>query len=54
MLYTRGKLYWIDGFERVELGRDGPLQFRGWLEGDTIHVVPPGTQSLLPSSESKD
>jgi hypothetical protein len=46
MLYARGKLYRLDGFERIEMSRDEPLRFRGWLEGDTIHVVAPGTESL--------
>ena len=41
MLYSRGKLYRLEGFEHVEIVRDGPLTFRGWLELDTIHVVPP-------------
>jgi hypothetical protein len=51
MLYSRGKLYRLDGLERIEIVRDGPLRFRGWLEGNTIHVVaPPPADS--PSSTS--
>jgi hypothetical protein len=46
MLYARGRLYRLDGFDRIELYRDQPLQFRGWLESDTLHVVAPGTESL--------
>jgi serine/threonine protein kinase len=53
MLFARGKLYHLDGFERIELLRDEPLRFRGWLEGDTIHVVAAGG-TLLPSSDAKD
>jgi hypothetical protein len=41
MLYSRGKLYRIDGFESIEISKDAPLQFRGWLSGDTIHVTEP-------------
>jgi serine/threonine protein kinase len=41
LLYSRGRLYRLDGFERIEMVRDGPLRFRGWLEGNTIHVVAP-------------
>ncbi len=52
MLYARGKLYRLDGFDRIELLRDEPLRFRGWLEGDTIHVVAPGTETL--ESDVKD
>jgi tRNA A-37 threonylcarbamoyl transferase component Bud32 len=52
MLYARGKLYRLDGFERIEILRDEPLRFRGWLEGDTIHVVAPGTENL--ESDVKD
>jgi serine/threonine-protein kinase len=52
MLYARGKLYRLDGFERITLYRDEPLRFRGWLEGDTIHVAPPGIESL--ESDMKD
>jgi hypothetical protein len=44
MLYSRGKLYRLEGFERIELFRDQPLQFRGFLEGDTIHVVAPDAE----------
>jgi hypothetical protein len=51
MLYARGKLYRLDGFERIELYRDQPLRFRGWLEGDTLHVVA-GTEGL--QSDVKD
>lgn len=42
MLYSRGKLYRIDGFEHVALVRGEPLTVRGWLELDTIHVSKPG------------
>jgi len=52
MLYARGRLYRLDGFEQIELYRDQPLRFRGWLEGDTLHVVAPGTESL--QSDVKD
>ncbi len=41
MLYSRGKLYRIDGFEHVTLVRGEPLTLRGWLELDTIHVSKP-------------
>lgn len=41
MLYSRGKLYRIDGFEHVTLVRGEPLTIRGWLELDTIHVIKP-------------
>ncbi len=44
MLYARGKFYRLEGFERIELFRDQPLRFRGFLEGDTIHVVAPGAE----------
>ncbi len=52
MFYARGKLYRLDGFERVELFRDQPLRFRAWLEGDTLHVVSPGGEAL--QSDAKD
>jgi len=39
MLYSRGKLYRIDGFENLTVERGEPLNVRGWLELDTIHVV---------------
>jgi hypothetical protein len=39
MLYSRGRLYRLDGLDRIDIVRDGPLKFRGWLEVDTIHVV---------------
>jgi serine/threonine-protein kinase len=52
MLYARGKLYRLEGFEQIALFRDQPLRFRGWLEGDTLHVVAPGTDSL--QSDPKD
>ena len=52
MLYSRGRLYQLDGFERIALFRDQPMRFRGWLEGDTIHVVPPATGGL--HSDVKD
>ena len=41
MLYSRGKLYRIDGFENVTIVRGEPLTVRGWLELDTIHVSEP-------------
>jgi hypothetical protein len=52
MLYARGRLYRLEGFERIEILRDEPLRFRAWLEGDTLHVVAPGTESL--ESDVKD
>ncbi len=52
LLYARGRLYRLDGFDRIELFRDQPLRFRGWLEGDTLHVVAPGTEGL--QSDVKD
>jgi serine/threonine protein kinase len=52
MFYARGKLYRLDGFERIELFRDQPLRFRAWLEGDTLHVVTPGAEAL--QSDAKD
>ena len=52
MLYARGKLYRLEGFEQIALFRDQPLRFRGWLDGDTLHVVAPGTDSL--QSDPKD
>ncbi len=54
MLYSRGNVYRLEGFEQIELFRDEALRFRGWLEGDTIHVVAPGTESLLPPPDGKD
>jgi serine/threonine protein kinase len=51
LLYSRGKLYRLDGFEQLDLFRDQPLRFRGWLEGDTIHVVAPGAENVTPSSD---
>jgi hypothetical protein len=50
--YARGKLYRLEGFERIEVFRDQPLRFRAWLEGDTLHVVTPGADALR--SDSKD
>ena len=41
MLYSRGKLYRIEGFENVTIVRGEPLTIRGWLELDTIHVSKP-------------
>ncbi|TDI39606.1 MAG: serine/threonine protein kinase [Acidobacteria bacterium] len=38
MLYTRGKLYRLDGYEHLTIVRGEPLRFKGWLEADTIHV----------------
>jgi hypothetical protein len=49
MFYSRGKLYWLDGFEHLTLLRDEPLRFRGWLEGDILHVVPSSAASSTPS-----
>jgi tRNA A-37 threonylcarbamoyl transferase component Bud32 len=46
MLYARGKLYRLEGLDRIELFRDEPLRFRGWLEGNTLHVVAPGAEAL--------
>jgi tRNA A-37 threonylcarbamoyl transferase component Bud32 len=37
--YSRGKLYRLEGLERLDLVRGEPLRFRGWLEEDTVHVV---------------
>jgi serine/threonine protein kinase len=39
MLYTKGRLYRLEGLERVTVVRGEPLRFRGWLEVDTIHVA---------------
>ena len=39
MIYSRGKLYRLEGLERIDLVRGGPLRFLGWLEADTIHFV---------------
>jgi hypothetical protein len=42
MLYAEnGKLYYLEGFERIQLVEDAPLAFRGRLdsEANTIHVV---------------
>ena len=41
MLYSRGRLYRIDGFDNVTIIRGEPLTIRGWLELDTIHVSEP-------------
>ena len=41
MLYSRGKLYRIDGFDKLTIVRGEPLKIRGWLELDTIHVTAP-------------
>jgi hypothetical protein len=46
MFYARGKLYRLDGLERIELFRDQPLRFRGWVDGNTLHVVAPGAEGL--------
>ncbi len=51
MIYSRGKLYWIDGFEQLTLLHDEPLRFRGWLEGDILHVVPPRAEGIAPSAK---
>ena len=45
MLYSRGRLYRIDGFDNVTIVRGEPLTIRGWLELDTIHVSEPESQS---------
>lgn len=39
MLYSRGKLYRLDGYQHITVVRGEPLRFKGWLEVDTIHVV---------------
>ena len=39
MLYTRGKLYRLDGYQHLTIVRGEPLRFKGWLEADTIHVL---------------
>ncbi len=39
MLYTRGKLYRLDGYQYITITRGEPLRFKGWLEADTIHVL---------------
>lgn len=39
MLYTRGKLYRLDGYQHITIVRGEPLRFKGWLEADTIHVL---------------
>jgi serine/threonine protein kinase len=41
MLYTKGRLYRIEGIDRISIVRGEPLRFRGWLEVDTIHVADP-------------
>ena len=41
MLYSRGRLYRLDGFENVTIVRGEPLTIRGWIELDTIHVSEP-------------
>jgi len=38
MLYTRGKLYRLDGYQHLTIVCGEPLRFKGWLEADTIHV----------------
>lgn len=53
MFYSRGRLYWLDGFERLTLLRDEPLRFRGWLEGDIIHVVTYASEITAPSPSVK-
>jgi serine/threonine protein kinase len=45
MFYARGRVYRLEGFERIELFRDQPLKFRAWQEGNTLHVVEPGAGS---------
>jgi hypothetical protein len=40
MLYSRGRLYRLDGLEQLTVHREGPLTFQAWLERDTLHVVP--------------
>ena len=39
MLYARGKLYRLDGYQHLAIVRGEPLRFKGWLEADTIHVL---------------
>lgn len=41
MLYTKGRLYRLEGLERITIVRGEPLRFRGWLEVDTIHAAEP-------------
>jgi serine/threonine protein kinase len=52
MLYARGRLYRLEGLDRIELFRDQPLRFRAWLEGNTLHVVAPRAEAL--QSDLKD
>jgi hypothetical protein len=54
MLYSRGRLYWLDGFEHLTVFHDQPLRFRAWLEGDILHVEPSPAGSATPSSSSSD
>lgn len=44
MLYTKGRLYRIEGLDRITIVRGEPLSFRGWLEVDTIHVAAPAPE----------
>ena len=39
MIYSRDKLYRLKGLERIDIVRNWPLRFLGWLEVDTIHFV---------------
>jgi serine/threonine protein kinase len=39
MLYSRGKLYKIDGLSRVMVRRGRPLAFQGWLNPDTKTIT---------------
>lgn len=43
MLYAKGRLYRIEGLDRITIVRGEPLRFRGWLEVDTIHVAEPAS-----------
>ncbi|HXV65582.1 MAG TPA: serine/threonine-protein kinase [Vicinamibacteria bacterium] len=39
MLYSRGRLYRLDGLDKLDLSSSGSVAFKGWLEVDTIHVI---------------
>ncbi|HSF16465.1 MAG TPA: serine/threonine-protein kinase [Vicinamibacteria bacterium] len=39
MLYSRGRLYRLDGLDKIDLSGSGLVTFMGWLEVDTIHVT---------------
>jgi serine/threonine protein kinase len=53
MLYSRGKLYRLDGLDRLTLVRGEPLRFKGWLEATTVHVVEPIASAAPTSSDSR-